>query len=414
MKRSVVVGGGITGLCCAYYLRQAGHDVTLIDREGFTEGCSYGNAGMITPSHFIPLAAPGVIWKGIKWMFDARSPFRIKFRWSPDLWRWAWLFARASSAEHVLRCRQPLHELFASSLALYRDLAAQWAIPLKNTGILMVYNTAAGQAEEHHVAEEALRLGLKVEDIPPALFTDYFGAQDLAALGAVHYLDDHITIPSVFMDTLRRVLIDQGVQLVHGEVEQWVNQGKQAEAVVLRSKEEIRGDHFVLCGGAWTPQLTQPLGYRLPLQAGKGYSITFDKSHFAVDYPFILTEAKVAATPLGHQFRFAGTMEVTGQDLSLNTTRLDAIKHSARRYFTQLDWSQIPDQANWAGLRPVTADGMPVVGRLPGTPNIYICSGHAMVGMGLAPISGKVIAGIIEGHHVLAAQVMSTLEPSRF
>lgn len=414
MKRSVVVGGGITGLCCAYYLRQAGHAVTIIDREGFQEGCSYGNAGMITPSHFIPLAAPGVIWKGIKWMFDARSPFRIKFRWSPDLWRWAWLFARASSAEHVLRCRQPLHELFASSLDLYRDLAAQWAIPLKNTGILMVYNTAAGQEEEHHVAEEALRLGLKVEDIPLARFADYFGTQTLAALGAVHYLDDHITIPAVFMDTLRRVLIDQGVQLVHGEVVQWVHPGKRAEAIVLRSKEEIRADHFVLCGGAWTPQLTTPLGYRLPLQAGKGYSITFDKNFFEVDYPFILTEAKVAATPLGHQFRFAGTMEVTGQDQSLNATRLEAIKQSAQRYFPRLDWAQIPEQALWAGLRPVTADGMPVVGRLPGTPNIYICSGHAMVGIGLAPISGKVIAGIIEGHHVLATQVMSTLEPSRF
>lgn len=414
MKKSVVIGGGITGLCAAYFLRQAGHEVTVIDRDGFKEGCSYGNAGMITPSHFIPLAAPGVIWKGIKWMFNPRSPFRIRFRFSPELWRWAWLFARSSTKAHVMRCRQPLHQLFSASLDIYHELAAQWQIPLKNTGILMVYNTPEGQAEEHHLAEEATRLGLRTAEVAPKEFPHFFGSHSLSALGAVHYLDDHITVPAHFMQVLQAELKKQGVQMVTGEVVQWRKVGSHIRAVGLGRGEDVVGDHFVICGGAWSPQLSQQIGYRLPLQAGKGYSLTIDRQYFDVSYPFILTEAKVAATPMDQQFRFAGTMEVTGNDLSLNTVRIDAIKASAARYFTQLDWAKMPQSEQWAGLRPVTADGMPVVGRVPGTPNIYICSGHAMVGVGLAPISGKVIAGIIEGHYMFNEQVMSTLEPNRF
>jgi len=396
----VIVGGGVIGLCTAWYAAERGHRVTVLERQSAEhQGCSYGNAGMITPSHFVPLAAPGIVRTALKWMLDAESPFYVKPRLDLDLLRWGWKFNRAATREHVERAAPILCDLNLGSLALYEELAKEWndEFTLIERGILMLTNTEHGLEEERHTAELARRIGMPVEILTPSDVAKLEPNLMMAITGGAFYPRDAILTPTRFMQALIRRLSDRGVELSwNTEVLGWRTNGNRIDAV-RTSRGDVSGDEYVVCGGSWSPRVVRDLRLRLPMQAGKGYSLTLPRPRQQATRGLILTEARVAVTPMGEALRFGGTMEISGLDESIKPARIRGIVRAACRYFPEFKPSDFDGVAPWSGLRPCSPDGLPYIGRFARYENLSAATGHAMMGLSLGPVTGKLMAEVLSG-----------------
>ncbi|MSU51203.1 MAG: FAD-dependent oxidoreductase [Opitutus sp.] len=414
-KRVVICGAGIIGLCCAHSLRQRGHDVTVVDRSPEDrDGCSFGNAGMIVPSHFIPLAAPGMTKLALKWMFDAKSPFYIRPRLSADLIGWGLRFMRAANADHVARCAPVIRDLSLASRALYEQLADETKndIGLVRRGLLMLCQTQHALDDEAKVATRARALGLPAEVVSPARAAELDPDVRMAIAGAIYFpLDCHLS-PQRLMPTLLRLTRAAGVKFQWStEVTGWRTRSGQIEAA-LTGRGEISADEFVLAGGSWSPATVRSLGIKLPMQAGKGYSVTLSRPRQLPRLCSIFTEARVAVTPMGDTLRVGGTMELSGMDESIQRERVAGITESVPRYFPEFTAADFRDLPVWRGLRPCAPDGMPYLGRFARHSNLTAATGHAMMGLSLAPITGKIIGEIISGEKPSIA--IDLLNPERF
>ncbi|HET9762777.1 MAG TPA: FAD-dependent oxidoreductase [Casimicrobiaceae bacterium] len=415
MSRVLVVGGGVVGLCVAHACATKGHSVVVLERGApERDGCSYANAGMIVPSHIVPLASPGVVEQGLRWMWNPASPFHVKPRLSGDLIDWGWKLWRAATAQHVERAAPVLRDLHLASRALYRTWAAQWenAFELVEKGLLMLCRTEHGLEEEAAAAERAQRLGIAAEVLTPSQLESIEPALRMIVAGGVHFrLDAHLT-PGKLMAVLRRECERLGVELRHQtEARGWSASGRRIDAVETGSGA-IAADEFVLCGGIWSMALARALGLRLPMQAGKGYSLTLDNPPTRPGTCAILSEARVAMTPMGTALRFGGTMEIAGIDESVNPVRIDGIVRSVGAYFPDFEPSRFATAAVRTGLRPCSPDGLPYIGRLSRFDNLSTATGHAMMGLSLAPISGKLIAEIVSGEPPSIA--IEALSPDRY
>ncbi|MEI6232543.1 MAG: FAD-dependent oxidoreductase [Planctomycetota bacterium] len=394
-KKVLILGGGVVGLCSAYYAAQRGHAVTVLDREvSGASGCSMGNAGMIVPSHFIPLAAPGMMAYGLKTMWNPESPFYLKPRLSFDLLSWGWNFWKASSAERVKRAAPVLRDMHFLSRSLYEEFHGKTdgAFNLVRKGLLMLCKTQHALDEEAHVAEQARALGV------PA---DVLDAKQTAALdptikmdvpGSVHYPKDCHLSPSALMRTLEDEARKLGVEFRRETIAQkWVVNGSKIDAIET-SNGTFAADEFVLCGGIWSDDLARGLNLRIPMQAGKGYSVTLDAPHHLPELCSILVEARVAVTPMNGKLRFGGTMELSGISSTINETRVRGIIKSALKYFPEFSPNDFKNLPAWTGMRPCSPDGMPYLGRTKRYGNLIVATGHAMMGISLAPATGKMVA----------------------
>ncbi|GAA4460432.1 FAD-dependent oxidoreductase [Nibrella saemangeumensis] len=394
-----IIGGGIIGLCSAYYLQQAGFRVTVFDQNPITDGCSFGNAGMIVPSHIIPLAQPGMIAKGMQMLLRSTSPFYIKPRLSAELLRWGWLFYRHSTTEHVERSIPVLRDISLLSKRLYQELAATGKVDFgwQERGLLMLYKTAAAEhdmAEEAEVANRAgveaqLLTGQQVQDLEPETRVD--------VRGAVFFPGDAHINPGQLVRSLVAYLRQQGVTILE---EQAVT-GFETSAGRVTAVRTAQGDHavdeIVVAGGAWSPVIARQLGLSLPLQGGKGYSFMLKNVTDNVRVPAIMLEARATATPIGTDLRFAGTLEVAGVDLSVNMNRVRGIVQSINQYYPDIQVDMPKPETVWRGLRPCSPDGLPYIGRLQGYNNVTLATGHGMMGISLGPATGKLIAETIAG-----------------
>jgi D-amino-acid dehydrogenase len=403
-NRVVILGGGVIGLCSAYYALRRGLDVTVIEREAAGgDNCSMGNAGMIVPSHFIPLAAPGMISKGLRWMFNPESPFYVRPRVDLDLAKWGWLFYRHATAQHVAQTRELLRDLNLESRRLFAELAGDGDFGLEKRGMLMLCKTAKGLDEEAAVAAEAREIGLGAEvlDTAAAARLDPGITMDIA--GAVYFPQDCHLDPARFMAALRQRVVALGGEIHSGvEIDGIETEGGKVSALVSDGRRaegggRFEGDEFVIAGGSWTAELLEKVGVRLPLQAGKGYSLTLPNPPELPKICSIFVEAKVAITPIGGKLRFAGTMEVGGLDLSINPARVRGIVKSVHSYFPKFSEADFEGVKPWAGLRPVSPDGIPYLGRPGKLPNLIVATGHAMMGLSLGPVSGQLVADLLEG-----------------
>lgn len=416
MGRSVcVVGGGIIGLCCAFYALRNGCAVTLIERGGpEADGCSQGNAGMIVPSHFVPLAAPGMVSYGLKVMLNPESPFWIRPRLSWDLIEWGWRFVRAANAGHVARAAPLLRDLNLASRRCYEELAdlPGHEFGLTKRGLLMLCKTERALHEETRLADQAHQLGLAAECLTPAQAAALDPALAMDVAGAIHFpLDCHLT-PGRLLAGLKQALTLGGARLFWStEVTGWRIGAGGVEAVQT-TQGEVEASEFVVAGGAWTPQIAGPLRLHLPMQAGKGYSLTLERPRRLPQLCSILTEARVAVTPMGHALRFAGTMEITGLDESIDPRRVQGIVKSIPRYFPEFMPEDFRDAPVWRGLRPCSPDGLPYLGRVGRYPNLSVATGHAMMGLSLGPITGKLMAQILSGEP--SSLPISPLSPDRY
>lgn len=399
-QKIVIVGGGIIGLSAAYYAWKQGMQVQVLDRdEESSLGCSFGNAGMVVPSHFIPLAAPGMIAKGMRWMMNPASPFYVKPRLSADLFRWGVEFWKHATPKHTEECKELLAEMSLASRKLFEELSTEVGdFGLVKRGLLMLCKTQKALDEEAGVAVMANQLGVKAEVCDAQRIAELDSAIEMDVQGGVWFQQDCHLEPARLMSLLREKLKQEGVEIRYGaKVSGFQRDGVNATGVVLEDGEVLAADALVLASGAWTNELSAMLGGKVLMQAGKGYSLTLPNPKQLPGLCSIFTEAKVAVTPMGDSLRFAGTMEVGGNDLSVNPRRVQGIVNSVRSYFPKFSVDDFAGVDAWAGLRPCSPDGLPYIGALPNCPNVVVATGHAMMGLSLGPVTGQMVAQLLQG-----------------
>jgi len=392
MSDIVILGGGVIGVCAAYYLAKQGAKVTLIEKGEIASGCSYGNAGWVVPSHSIPLATPDAVKNGIKWMFDPVSPFYIKPRPDADLLRWLLQFAKAANAKQIHRAIPVLHALNIASRHLFDELAQIKGMDFDyhQQGILMLFRTQAGFEGGQHEAHELHTFNQPAFVLNQAQTRQMEPMVHPDVVGSVHFPDDAHLDPAAFV----RQLAMQAVMLsVEIKTETTVNALRIESNKVVgveTSAGFIAAEQVIVAMGAWSPQLAQQLQINIPVQAGKGYSITTKRPERCPELPLGFGEARVVTSTLTSTLRLAGTMELAGINLEINQPRVNAIMNAPKRYLQDMGPLEVIE--TWAGLRPCAPDGLPIVGRAPNFANVILATGHAMMGLSLGPITGKLIA----------------------
>ena len=400
MKKVAIIGGGITGLCSAYYLVKAGYEVTIVDKGNITKGASFINAGYVTPSHFVPLAEPGMINQGIKWMFNNSSPFYIKPRWDIDFFKWSWYFKKSSTKQKVAKAIPVLKELNEKSKELYEEMleSLDFEFGIERKGLLMVYKSAKNEEHETKLAEKGKDLGLDVSVLDKKALHDLEPQFSEDVIGGVHYECDAHSTPNLFMKNLKQWLENNGVRFVLEEAVTGLEVDGKTIKAMHTSKNSIVADEFIMAAGSWTFPLAKKLGLNIPIQPGKGYSMSITRET-NINLPAILTEAKVAVTPMKGFTRFAGTMELSGDNNIILPTRVEAIAKAASNYYSGFTLTPEEKQSATSGLRPVSPDGLPFIGKSSKFKNLNVAAGHAMMGWSLGPITGKLISEIVEGNH---------------
>jgi D-amino-acid dehydrogenase len=398
-KRIVIIGGGIAGLSSAYYLNKEGHQVTVIDKSDISAGASFVNAGYITPSHIIPLASPGMITKGIKWMFNSASPFYLKPRWDPDFFRWSWYFHKSSTQAKVAKAIPVIKDINILSRGLFEDIYSSGDLgvfQLENKGLLMLYKTDKAGEDELEVARKARFLGLEVKSLDNAELKKLEPNVKLDVKGAIHYECDRHTTPTEFMPKMVKYLKSAGVELKTNEEVLEIATSAGLVTEIKTSKAFYNADEIVLAAGSWSGKISKQLAIKLPLQAGKGYSINVKKPT-GISIPAVLMEAKAAVTPMQGFTRFAGTMEFSGINDIIRKERVEAIANAAKSYYPEIEISTEDKSNAKSGLRPVSPDGLPYIGRSKSYSNLVFATGHAMMGWSLGPATGKLVSEIIDG-----------------
>lgn len=411
-----IVGGGVIGLCAAWYAAEKGHTVTVLER-GLQkhDSCSLGNAGMIVPSHFVPLAAPGMVAYGLKQLANPESPFWVRPRLSADLIGWGLKFMASATAEHVEKSGPLLRDLNNVSRAEYAALDAEFGgeFGLVKKGLLMLTKTEHALHEEAEMAKKAVVLGIPAEVLTPEETAKLDPGVTMDIAGSVYFPNDCHLSPQKFVRALTSRLEERGVTFVYeAEVSGWERAGEKISAVKTSSGKTYAADSFVLAGGAWSPDAVRGLNLTLPMQAGKGYSLTLEKPRQLPEICSIFVEARVAVTPMGETLRVGGTMEIAGNDLSVNPRRVAGIVKSVPRYFPKFSEGDFDGVKPWSGLRPCTPDGLPYIGFSKKHPNLLVATGHAMMGLSLGPVTGKLVGELLSGEPPSVALEM--LRPDRF
>lgn len=421
MKKQVtILGGGIIGLFSAFYLRQAGFSVTILDQGEGLDGCSHGNAGMVVPSHFIPLAAPGMIEKGLRWMFDRESPFYVKPRLSWELIRWGWAFYRSANAQHLDKAIPALRDLGLFSRQLYHELhqSLPFSFSYEEKGLLMICQKHSTFEEEVEVAHRAHGLGMEAQILSAQELQQLEPQVSISSVGGVLYPGDAHLSPNQLVKGLQKILVDAGVEFRYQtQVLDWERKGGDITHVLVQTpagQEKLAIQQMILAGGAWSGQLAKQLGQFLPMQSGKGYSFTQPQpQNQAIRIPSILLEARVAVTPLGSEnIRFGGTMEIGEVNNRIDERRVHGIWKAIAQYYPDYQIPKPTPDRVWYGLRPCAPDGMPYIGPFPGIQNLWVASGHAMMGLSLAPATGKIMADLLTGQTPSVA--LDLYRPDRF
>ena len=412
MQKSILIlGAGIIGLCTALYCARRGMHVRVVDKKSRNrDGCSFGNAGMIVPSHFVPLAAPGMVSLGLRWMWNPESPFHIRPRFDLDLLGWGYRFMKAATRPRVEAAAPVLRDLSLLSRHCYESLPLE--VGLEKRGLLMLCRTAQALDEEALYAEKSRALGLPAEVLDATATAAADPHVTMAVAGSVVFpLDCHLS-PERLVQALEDELQRLGVEfLFDTEVAGFESEGRQLRAV-RTSQGDLHADEIVLCSGVWSAALASELDLRLPMQAGKGYSLTLATPRQLPSLCSICTEARLAITPMEGALRVGGTMELAGIDESINQRRVQGIIRSFCEYFPVFEPSDFQGVPPWSGLRPVSPDGLPYLGRTQRWKNLTLATGHAMMGLSLAPATGHIVAGLLAGEP--SPVPLDLLSPDRY
>jgi D-amino-acid dehydrogenase len=374
------------------------------------EGCSFGNAGMVVPSHFIPLAAPGMVALGLRWMWNPESPFYIKPRLDVDLVRWGLGFWRAATADRVKAAAPVLRDLSLLSRRCFDEMGLDFGLVKK--GLLMLCKEQRTLDEEGHTAEKARALGIPAEVLDAAQTAAKDPSVTMDVLGSVYFpLDCHLS-PARLLRAMEEELLRLGARFLwQTEVTGFRTESNQLRAVQT-TVGEVSADEVVLCSGVWSHALAKSLRLNLLMQAGKGYSLTVKEPPQLPELCSICTEARLAVTPMDGALRVGGTMEVAGVEESINARRVKGILRALPHYFPLIKEECFEEVKPWSGLRPVSPDGMPYLGRTKAWQNVVIATGHAMMGLSLGPGTGRIVGRVLDGE--LPEVEIKLCSPDRF
>lgn len=414
MSHVLIIGAGIVGLSSAYYLQKQGHQVTILDKGEVTDSCSFGNAGMIVPSHFVPLASPGMVQQGIRWMFNSKSPFYVRPSADLSLISWGLKFLKSANSGHVSRSAVPLRDLSLLSKQLFETLSKEpgFDFELKNKGILAFYKTEQVAEEEAHLAGKAKELGLDMGVLNAAECQLLQPELQLDVLGAVHYRCDGHLYPPKLMEALIQYLEQNGVNIVRGSEVSRIEQNGTKITKVFTGEKAWEADHYVLASGSWSPAIAKMMDIRVPLMPGKGYSFMEKEPEQRMTIPALLCEARVAITPMNGSIRYSGTMELDKINNRVNMQRVKGIVEAVPKYFSNLHPQLPAAEQVWFGFRPSSPDGLPYIGHSARLKNLVIATGHGMMGLSLGPATGALVSQLISGQKTEIE--ISAFSPSRF
>jgi D-amino-acid dehydrogenase len=393
----LIAGGGIIGLASAYYLAKAGKRVRLLEQDKIGAGASSGNCGLIFTSHLIPLCAPGVIRQEIKRMFRRNSPLYIKF--APDIKRFLWLlnFAKKCNSKHMAYAIGAREKILLHSKLLFEKLfrQEQLACDWEARGVLLVFKTQIEMQKYGQTNDQLKPFGMdavplvgdELFNLEPALRKDIYGAW-------FHKTDSHLR-PDKLLPAWKAVLLKMGIA---------VEENCRLEDLVFENRRIVKtettggdytADDYVLATGAWTPQITHRLKLNVPVQPGKGYSITMARPAACPEIPCYFYEKSVVATPWKSGFRLGGTMEFSGFNSDIVAHRINNLASVAREYLK--DPIEGPVVEEWVGMRPMIYDDLPIIDRAANLRNLVLATGHGMSGISMATSTGKLVAEIIAG-----------------
>lgn len=399
-KQVLIIGGGIIGLSSAFYLRQEGYEVTVVDQSNLRDGCSYGNAGYICPSHFVPMAAPGIVKQGLKWMFNSKSPFYVQPRLNSDLIRWGWNFVRKANKSHVEKSVVPMRDIALLSKRLYEEWTQLpgFDFAYEPKGLLDLFRTEANAHHSEIAVHDSKELGLDARLLNKQEVQSMFPGVQLDILGAVYYGCDAQVYPNKLMADLVNYLEKNGVKFeLNKPITGFTSSGDIIKAVHA-GDQVFTPDHVVLAAGVWSGAIAKQLHIKMPMVGGRGYSVTFENAPYKFTYPVLLSEARVAISPMnGNKLRFGGTMEITGIDSPPRINRVRGILESVTRYFPGYQVAMPPEESIWYGYRPCSADGLPYIGNISRYKNCTVSTGHSMLGLSLGAATGKLVSELVAG-----------------
>lgn len=411
----IIIGGGIIGLSSAFYLQEAGFTVTVIDRTDMMQGCSYGNAGYICPSHFVPLATPGIVRQGLKWMMDPKSPFYIRPSLSSSIINWGWQFMKSATKSHVERSAVPLRDIALLSKRLYEEWARIPGLDFSYDpkGMLELFNTEENAHHAEQTIKDAQALGLEARLIDQQTLQQMEPYTPVKALGAIYFPGDAQLYPNQLMQSLQTYLRQRGVRFESNkEVTGFITAGNKVKGVKTNTGV-YAADHVVVAAGVWSRELARDLRLNIPMVGGRGYSVTFEDAPYKVRHSVILSEARVAISPMnGNKIRFGGTMEITGLNAPPRMQRVEGILSSVKRYFPAYDIPLPAPENVWYGYRPCSADGLPHIGTMERYPNVTVATGHSMLGISLGAATGKLVSELIS--HVPVSMDITPFKVERF
>jgi D-amino-acid dehydrogenase len=394
----IVVGGGVVGVCCAYFLAVRGASVTVLEKEEVGRAASYGNAGLISPGH-PPINRPGRVSQALRSMGDRLSPLYIEPRWDPSLVRWLWAFRKFCTDRHVEDAMAALAPLGHRTTELFDELVVGEGLDCdyRRSGYLEVFDTEAGLVSGQEEVEVVERHGFSPEYLDGPALREREPLLGAGVRGGWSHDEGTVVEPYRFVLEMAERAVARGATIRPStEVRAIRSESGSVTGVRTAGGEDIEADAVVLATGAYSPGLMASLGCPLPIQPAKGYHADRSREDPRtpdLSVPCLLAERAVFCSPMEDHVRFAGTLEFSGLNLNLRGDRLVQLDAAARRYFTS---AELPDPVSeWCGLRPCTPDGLPVIGRVPGYEGAYVTTGHAMLGLTLGPITGSLVADLV-------------------
>ena len=411
--QDLVIGGGVIGVNCAHALADVGRSVVLIERGDICSGCSHGNAGWIAACHSLPIPGPGLVTQTLKWMLRGDSPLYIKPTLRPIMLAWLWRFFRQCNQDAARRGLVALAALHQEVTPATKDLVERYGLncEFQHRGNLYVFRQEKKLAKAEKDRQLMSEYGIdgillnrdEVLQREPAL--------DPTVCGGIFYPIDADMVPDRFVEELAERLPAMGVRLYTGiEVNGFIASTGGKVRSVMTTAGEFQPDTIVLAAGAWSTKLAKQLGISIPMQPGKGYSITYGAQPGTPSLPLSLGDVKVGASPWKNTFRLAGTMELAGLQLKINQQRVDAIVRGAKQYLPEFKAENVLEV--WTGMRPLCSDALPVIGAAAAIPNVFFATGHAMLGLTQAVVTGKLIAQLIMGQSPSVA--VEPFSPDRF
>lgn len=396
--KAIIIGGGIVGLSSAFYLVRSGWDVTVIDKDDFQNNCSYGNAGYVCPSHFVPLATPGIVKQGLKWMFNSRSPFYVQPRLDWGLIDWGLKFMKSATPEKVKAAAVPLRDIAFFSQQCYESWQAEpgFDMAYEHKGLLEYFQTPEKEEYAHHFCEDAVNLGLDAVILNHQEVQAMEPQTRLNIKGALYFRCDAHVYPKKVMESLLAYLGKSNVRFLPNEAVTGFDSKAGKINRVKTVKDSYEADAVVLASGSWSRELASQLGISLPLVGGRGYSVTMEDSPNKLNHPAVLMEGRVALTPMdGNKLRFGGTMEITSTRKPPRLSRVEGILNAVNGYFPDYVLPKAAEADIWYGFRPCSADGLPYIGRSRTVKNMVVATGHAMIGMSLGAGTGKLVSELL-------------------